>query len=49
MKFSFIDILQWDTENASPEELRTGKLDIKFGEIVHQTQYVEETTSMIWC
>jgi hypothetical protein len=42
-------MLKWDTVYASPEELRTGKLDRKvWREIVHQTQYVEQTTFMIW-
>jgi hypothetical protein len=49
MKFSYIDMLKWDTGYASPEELRTGKLDRKvWREIVHQTQYVAQTTLMIW-
>jgi hypothetical protein len=48
MKFSYIDMLKY-TGYASPEELRTGKLDRKvWREIVHQTQYVAQTTLMIW-
>jgi hypothetical protein len=49
MKFSCIDMLKWDTGYAIPEELRTGKLNRKvWREIVHQNQYFEQKTSMIW-
>jgi hypothetical protein len=27
MKFSYIDMLKWDTGYASPKELRTGSLE----------------------